>query len=202
MLGWDACTQDPHWLVRQIECHPGSAGWAQAFGTLVAIGFAYWLGRKQMLETRRIDDERRTAKAKALALLFAPHLADVILELRRIQDVINRNEHGMALITPVISTHESAVISMSFRVSRYDELLLRVDALPAHAATLVVQLFNYIGDFNDFVDEFLPLSRRFNGDERAAFVEDIDKKFNGIEALVRPTKDALDAITSEISARP
>ena len=39
-MGWDACTQEPLAVIRWIECHPGTAGWVQTVGILLAIGTA------------------------------------------------------------------------------------------------------------------------------------------------------------------
>src|SRR5215469_11560099 len=127
MTGWDACTQEPCALIRWLECHPGTAGWAQLFGTLAAIAFAYVLGRAQIRAARLAEDRKRDSKAKALALLLVAPVADVISEMERIKDLITHYEHGMGLITPAISTHESAVRAMTIQASPYDALLLRVD---------------------------------------------------------------------------
>jgi hypothetical protein len=40
MMGWDACTQEPLAAIRWIECHPGTAGWVQTLGILLAIATA------------------------------------------------------------------------------------------------------------------------------------------------------------------
>jgi hypothetical protein len=43
MSGWDACTQDPHWIVRTIECHPSTMMAVQAMAMFGAIAAAIWL---------------------------------------------------------------------------------------------------------------------------------------------------------------
>lgn len=198
---WDACALEASLILRWIECHPAIAGWAQAVGTFVAIGFAYWLGKKQITEARRQEDEKQLAKAKALALLIAPRFADVILELDRLKDIIAGRDHGMALVTPAVSTWQAAADSMTLHVSGYEDLLMRVDALPAGAASQVVRLFSFIEDFNNYVTEFLPQSQSFSGEMRAAFIQDVDKKLVGIAALIEPIKSSLDSMTDAPEGR-
>lgn len=195
MTGWDACTREQSSVLRWFECHPGSAGWAQVIGTLIAIGFAYWLGRMQVRAARQLEKQKRDTKARALALLFAPRLADAVLETKRIKEVIANDECGLALITPSAPTIDRAVDVMTFHVLDAEELLLRIDALPVETANLVVRLFNFIDDFNGYVAEFLPQTRGYGDEFKREFIEDVHAKFAGIENLIEPVKKSLDAVT-------
>jgi hypothetical protein len=81
MSGWDACAREPNAVLRWIECHPGSAGWAQTVGTflalLIAIGvpvFAAWL-------QRRAEREERTRRSKRIVSLLIGEFLVLVLKV-------------------------------------------------------------------------------------------------------------------------
>ena len=99
----------------------------------------------------------------------------------------------MALLTPSIVTIDHAVYAMTFNAAADRELLLRLDAFPPGVAATVVRLFDAVKDFDELVSEFMPHARSFDGNQRADFIDDIDKKFAGIEQLMNEANAQLTA---------
>ena len=185
-------------LLKAMEHHPGLASWAQFLGAVGAIVAAIIISRSQLNVARLQEAQRRGTKARALGYLLAPSVAQIIVDRNHIRRTIDESEHGMALITPSTSTWDNAVNAMSFHVSPDKKLLRRIDALPNDAAVKIVQLFACVDHFNSFISSYLLETRSFDGEERGAFIADMDRKFGHIETLADDVKRALDAITGEL----
>jgi hypothetical protein len=68
MSGWDACTQDPHWLFRQIECHPASVAATQ--DGLLVLTILVAIGVPACVEYIRHRRRRNGSIAYAVALII------------------------------------------------------------------------------------------------------------------------------------
>jgi hypothetical protein len=111
-----------------------------------------------------------------------------------IAKTIESQEHGMALITPAISTRSYAVEQMTFQINVDPALLLQIDSLPNAVALKVVLLFRSIEDFDDYIVKLLPDSRSLDGKLRAAFIAEMDQKFSTLGPLARELGDFLNEI--------
>ncbi len=70
---WDTCTQEPSALLRWIECHPGTAGYIQAVGTVLAVIGALCAPRvAAWLEERRLDADQKRRTNLLLETLVVP----------------------------------------------------------------------------------------------------------------------------------
>jgi hypothetical protein len=71
MPNWDACTMDPHWWMRNIECHPGLAAYVGAVGTIIALGVAIVVPFLSDKLNRRHDKESLLESLRGTALSAA-----------------------------------------------------------------------------------------------------------------------------------
>lgn len=189
MAAWDACTLEPSAVIRWFECHPGSAGWVQAVGSLLAIGFAIWLGRRQMKEMRDQEEARRAANEEALGMLLTPSVTTALMDIERIEGVIAQKDYGIAIITPANATRDDAVRAMSFRPPNNEDLIERAGDLSLDARRAVLKLFTFIGRFNEFVAGELPnLSGNAARDKYKAY---IDLHLSRIKRAAADTEKAL-----------
>jgi hypothetical protein len=189
MAIWDACTLEPSSVIRWFECHPGSAGWVQAVGSLLAIGFAIWLGRRQMKESRDQEEVRRAADEEALEMLLTPSVTTARADIERIEGVIAQKDYGLAIITPAIVTRDNAVRAMSFRPPNNDDLIARVGDLSLDARRAVLKLFTFVKRFNEFVAAELP--NLSGNDERDKYKAYIDLHLPRIKKAAAETEKAL-----------
>jgi hypothetical protein len=137
-------------------------------------------------------------RAKAIALLLIPDVAHAIVAVNKIKVVIEAHEHGMALVTPAISTHKSAVDAMTFNLQVDHDLLKEIHVLPKNIALKVVFLFRSIEDFDGMIAQYLPECRSFDGQLRAAFIGDIDRKFSLIDKVAEQLGKEL-AMVADVS---
>ena len=108
---WDACTQDPHALVRLIECHPASAAWAQVVGTVGAILGAFLVANGQA--------------AREAFPPFLSHLQDIQRMLS-----VDLSQSGVAAATPIanktVDEGKSIIGSLDTMISALTELKAQI----------------------------------------------------------------------------
>jgi hypothetical protein len=194
---WLACALLGLALIALVVTYGGSqsvAAWVQALGAIAAILGAFVISHLQTSAAAKQEARRRDERGRALAYLLMPSIVDLMLGVKKIRDTIETNEHGMALVTPVQLSVDDAVAAMTFNVVGDRDVLLRIDAFPPAIAARVVRLFSAVEDFDELVAKYLPEAPSFDGTMRGQFIEEIDRKFAGIEQLVSEVNAQLTSV--------
>jgi hypothetical protein len=191
-MGWDACTQDPNWIIRQIECHPGSASWVQAIFSVVAIVAAVWLARADG-RRRRVDEAAdRKRRASTLALRLIPYVVRLQNSLQQIQRVNIHRDYGlaMALKNPEAAVHAFTMPTLGERTFFADLAFLEMDV-----SAEVAKLINLTDDYASFVAEAIPRLSEEPEAQYPAYKNDMARRIEAISVTLNALRPKLEALT-------
>ena len=190
-MGWDACTQDPTWIIRQIECHPGSASWVQAIFSVVAIVAAVWLARADG-RRRQVDEAAdRRRRASTLALRLIPYVVRLQNSLQQIERINIHQDYGLtaALKNPEAAIHAFTVPTLGERTFFADLAVLEVDV-----SADVANLINMTDDYASFVAEAVPRLSEAPEAEYPVYKNDMARKIEAIRAVLNSLRPKLEAL--------
>jgi hypothetical protein len=85
-MGWDACTQEANVEVRWFECHPGTASYVQAVGSILAILVA--ILAPILFDRHKRKSEARSCRRQILAVAY-----EVISLSSNVKSVYQTTEH-------------------------------------------------------------------------------------------------------------
>jgi hypothetical protein len=177
-------------IILAIYRDPNAAPWAQAIGSLFAVCVAIWFSRSDARE-RRIDRNRRAA---AYAAFLTPAVASVHIYLERIDNSGIINDFGL---TEAMHNKANAIglFSSPFlgKPKRYGDF----SSLDVGIAQSVVALLTVSNDINQYVKQALQLARSFDGNQRAAYVSDMDRKILLLRKTVASLQERLNRLMDQ-----
>jgi hypothetical protein len=151
MLGWDACTLEPNAVLRWIECHPSAAGWAQAFGTFVAVLVAIAvpaIGR--YLESTAIKADRADRSRQ-----FVTNLLPYIGAIRLAADQTKFNLEKLAALPENSPAVPDALRAVRIELSPVaTDALLRMHDFDPNVTRPISNLIAVATTFNGTVDAY------------------------------------------------
>lgn len=190
MMGWDACTLEPNALLRWIECHPATAAWAQAIGIVVTIAATAVIARWSILSEKTRAREEKEGRALVLAARLAPVVYELESACFRTLRFIADNASGFDMVQDI----KGVEIALRIPISLPDDVLPRLDALNANDAGIIGALHHSLWRYNSFVEAEVPKLRMMNGEERAAYSEQLDSNLAAVTVMANATSRALAAL--------
>ncbi|MPR12872.1 hypothetical protein [Microvirga tunisiensis] len=130
-------------LLKWIEMHPGTASWAQAIGSVLAIAAAIWIASAQSREARREAKAAKKAQFDAFiglsdeALRQVKKVADVIADPKMIPQYYVL-EHSSKMLEDLASALLSASLS-PFGSSGTATQLQRLRGLVTHTGLVIAR---------------------------------------------------------------
>lgn len=94
-MAWDACTLEPFFLLRWIECHPSLAGYIQAIGTVLAVGVAMAAPAIESYFARRQAAKDLRARTLGFIEMLATPITDVGVDATRARAKWLAWKHGV-----------------------------------------------------------------------------------------------------------
>ena len=190
-MGWDACTQDPNWIIRQIECHPGSASWVQAIFSVVAIVAAVWLARADGRRRTVEEAQDRRRRAETLALRLLPYVVRLQNSLQQIDRINVHKDYGLAaaLQNPEATVHAYIIPTLGERSFFADLAVLKMDI-----SADVAKLINITDDYASYVVEAVPRLKDAPEAEHSAYRMDMARKFEAISNTVTALRPKLETL--------
>jgi hypothetical protein len=190
-MGWDACTQDPNWIIRQIECHPGSASWVQAVFSVVAIVAAVWLARQDGRRRQMDEAADRRRRASTLALRLFPYVVRLENSLQQIGRINVHQDFGLAtaLKNPEAAIHAFTIPTLGERTFFADLAFLEMDV-----SADVAKLINMTDDYASFVVEAIPRLSVAPEAEYSVYKSYMARKIAAIRAVLDSLRPKLEAL--------
>jgi len=161
-MDWNACYNVPTWTLGWIECHPGLAGYLQAGGTVLAIGFGAGMVVWQQSRVRTLaraaaekSEQEKSAKRNALAY----RLDLLVDDIRSHYDLVNRShelfEGGLSLINEGPSRLDDAIKAMTINVSWSDNIFDEMWVMPREVQESVITLLYLVANYNRETEQTL-----------------------------------------------
>jgi hypothetical protein len=177
---WDACTQDPHWLFRQIECHPATASWVQAILIVATIIVTAAVAQWSIQNERQRARQDRQARAAVLALRLLPPIMELRIDCNSIDAFMAAKNCGLEEMHDI----KGAEYSLQVNCSLPDDIPEKLDSLEAADARIIGTLYHSLWRYKTFVATNVPKLRTMNGLEREAYVLNLKSNFGALETMV------------------
>jgi hypothetical protein len=200
---WNACTLEPNFFLRWIECHYSLGSYLQIVAVVIAIAGAALITKWSTERTvKPILDEMR-GRAKVAVYRLLPAVASIRAALVRVRLVYDQTDGGMKLAAAdkLSEAVEFLRIDTVFPV----DVLSELHVLEDKTSEDVAQLYFYLTRYNDFIDRNVPLLRSFDSRARGDFSKKFERLFAALESIANESWHLLQAArpkTQDVKAGP
>jgi hypothetical protein len=177
-----------NWGLRWIECHPGFAGYLQAFGVVLAIGASALISYLTTPATLKPIRDERESRARVTTFRLMPVIMAIQAKVKQIRQTASETQGGFLLADNEV---QDAIPKFSIPFHVEHDLLAGSHILDNKAAATVAQLDFYLNLYNEFIDTRLPKLREMDGAARGEYTFRFFSLLDSIEGFADTIEGAL-----------
>jgi hypothetical protein len=173
-----------------MEWNEVTAG-VQAGGSILAIAVAIYLSRMDAKARRKDAEEDRNRRAAAFAaqmMVFVVHI------INRLDFIDRQNVDKQYGLEAAMFDAGNTVILFSVSPAVDRAFMRDLGALPIPIIQEAVALIAVVDDYDPYIQSSMPLARSMDGHQRAAYLDDMHRRVEGMRkgaAFLKPHLEAL-----------
>jgi hypothetical protein len=138
---WEACSSEPNFWLRWMECHPGLGGYFTLLGVIAAI----WVGRG----TIRAENKRVAARGRVVAYRLAPVIVMIKGEVDRARALLTEGKRPGVTLPSIQNFLSNLIVSTQIPADIFGESW----TLPDYISSATAQLQSVLEDHARVVNE-------------------------------------------------